>query len=54
MGYGIGISILKIRLSLYESVEILRQPHILSATAKETFSRGTSHAVGRGHERHGR
>ena len=54
MGYGIGISILKISLGLYGPVDILRQPHILSATAKETFSCGTSHAVGRGHERHGR
>ena len=54
MGYGVEISTLKISLGLYGPVDMLRQPRILSATAKETFSRDTSHAAGRGHERHGR
>ena len=54
MGYGVGISTLIISVGLYESANVVRQPCILYVSAEESFSRVTSHAVGRGHERHGR
>ena len=54
MGYGIGISILKISVGLYESANVVRQPCILYVSAEESFSRVTSHAVGQRQERLGR
>ena len=54
MGYGVGISTLIISVGLYESANVVRQPCILYVSAEESFSRGTSHAVGQRQERLGR